>query len=492
MSGAVNDRTPVIVGVAQRTWNATAEALAPEPAQMMVDTLRAAAADAGSDRLLARATGLWTVDIASWVYPSIPDLVADGLGIEPRHRLTSPIGGSQPQALLGRAADAIARGEHDVVLVTGAEAFRTRRLSGQPLPSLASRDTDLTALKDAFGLERDPSHAAEVAAGARLPVDYYPLFDMALRGAAGRSLADHRTLMGDLWASLAQVAVDNPHATLRSGPSASEIVEVTAANRMIAFPYTKLMTSNIFVDMAASVILCSAEVARELGIATDRWVFPLAASYAEDPWFVSERDRLDRSPAIAANGKAALGAAGLGIDDVTHIDLYSCFPSAVQLAAQELGLPLAGDRPVSCTGGLTFFGGPGNNYSTHGLVSLVEKLRSDAGSVGLLTGLGMFFTSHSLGLYSTRPRAEFILTEHGTVEQHTRPVLTDHSGPARLEAYTVRHGADGLPVDAILSALTVDGARVWGNAKDPDLLDRLESEELLGTPIQFDGSTARA
>ena len=165
MSGAVQDRTPVIVGVAQRTWKATAEALAPEPAEMMVETLRAAAADAGSDRLLSRATGLWTIDIASWPYRSVPDLVAEGLGISPAHRLTSMIGGSQPQALMGRAAEAIARGEHDVVLLTGAEAFRTRRLSGQPLPSLASRDTDLTVLKDAFGLARDPSHPAEVAAG---------------------------------------------------------------------------------------------------------------------------------------------------------------------------------------------------------------------------------------------------------------------------------------------------------------------------------------
>ncbi len=306
MSHVVQDRTPVIVGVAQRTWNARVDVLAPEPVDMMVETLRAAAADAGSDRLLARATGLWTIDIAGWPYDSAPDLLAERLGISPVHRLTSQMGGSQPQALFGQAAASIARGEHDVVLVSGAEAFRTRRLSGQALPSLASHNAGRTELMDTFGLDRDPSHPAESGAGALLPLDYYPLFDTAQRGAAGRSLDEHRAQLGRLWAGLAQIAVDNPHATLRSAPTAAEITAVTAANRMVAFPYTKLLTSNIFVDMSASVILCSAGVARELGIPYDCWVFPVAAASAEDPWFATERDRLDRSPALRTAASAAL------------------------------------------------------------------------------------------------------------------------------------------------------------------------------------------
>ncbi|MGQ0466489.1 MAG: acetyl-CoA acetyltransferase [Sporichthyaceae bacterium] len=487
MSDAVHDRTPVIVGVAQRTWNATADALAPEPVQQMVAMLNAAALDAEpSTRLLGRATGLWTVDVASWPYTDVPAAVAEKLGIAPNQLLTSKLGGEQPQALFGRAADAIARGEHDVVLIAGAEAFRTRRLSGQPLPSFGGQGVDVAALKDVFNVDRDPSHPAEAAAGARVPIDYYPLFDTALRGGAGRSMAEHRELIGELWAGLAKVAADNPHATLRSAPSAAEILEVGPGNRMIAYPYTKLMTSNIFVDMGAAVILCSAGVARDLGIPRDRWVFPLTTSCADDIWFPSDRARLDRSPAIRANAAAAFEASGYGIDDIAHLDLYSCFPSAVQLAAIELGLPIVGgDRALSSTGGLTFFGGPGSNYSTHGLVSLVEKLREDAGSLGLLTGLGMFFTKHTLGLYSTTPPAQFAHSELGTVSDGERPTLTDYAGPATLETYTVRHGADGLPVDAILVGFTAAGERVWGNTKDPVLLDALEREDLLGTSVEF-------
>ncbi len=162
------------------------------------------------------------------------------------------------------------------------------------------------------------------------------------------------------------------------------------------------------------------------------------------------------------------------------------------MAAEALGLPLiGGDRPLSATGGLTFFGGPGSNYSTHGLGSLVEKLRADPGSLGLLTGLGMFFTSHTIGLYSTEPRGDFAHAELGTIADVGRSAPIDFVGTAALETYTVRHGTDGRAVNGILVGLTDAGARVWGSSKDSDVLDALEREELLGTQIRFDGPTAQ-
>ncbi len=491
MTAHVDDRTPVIVGVAQQTWHATAEELAPEPAVMMADTLRAAAANAGSARLLERATGLWTLDLASWRYESVPVAVAARLGIAPPHTLASALGGEQPQVLFGRAAAAIAAGAHEVILVTGAEAFRTRRIARASGQQLDIWRPDAPLGVGAFVPDRDPSHPAEAAAGARIPTDYYPMFDTALRGAAGRSLGEHRTLIGQVWSDFARVAADNPHANLRSAPGLAEITEPSAKNRMVSFPYTKLMTSNIFVDQSASVILCSARTATDLGIPRDRWVFPTAAASAEDLWFVSDRTHLDRCPPIQANAESAFRAAGVGIDEVAHFDLYSCFPSAVLLATQELGLPATGgDRALTSTGGLTFAGGPGSNYSTHGLVALVERLRTDTGSLGMLTGVGMFTTKHSLGLYSTEPRGQFRLTELGTVADAGRPTRTDFAGSARLETYVVRHGDDGQPESSVLAAITDAGERVWASSKDADALDRLEREELLGTAIRVDGITA--
>ena len=140
---------------------------------------------------------------------------------------------------------------------------------------------------------------------------------------------------------------------------------------------------------------------RSLGVPSDRWVFPQAGSDAHDTPFVSNRRDFRSSPAIQAAGPAALRLAGVDVDDVSHVDLYSCFPSAVQIAAAELGLRL--DRPLTITGGLSFAGGPWNNYVMHSIATMVDRLRDDAGSVGLITANGGFVTKHAFGVYATTP-----------------------------------------------------------------------------------------
>ena len=173
---------------------------------------------------------------------------------------------------------------------------------------------------------------------------------------------------------------------------------------MVAYPYTKLLTADLQVDQGAATILCTAAAAEAAGVPRERWVFPLAGADAEDHWFLSHRADFHSSPAIRLAGASALALAGSTIDDMAHLDLYSCFPSAVETAAAELGLPLDDPaRPLTVTGGLTFGGGPGNNYGTHAVASMVDTLRADPGSRGLVTGLGWYQTKHSVGIYGTAP-----------------------------------------------------------------------------------------
>jgi acetyl-CoA C-acetyltransferase len=173
---------------------------------------------------------------------------------------------------------------------------------------------------------------------------------------------------------------------------------------MVSFPYTKLMNANLQVDQAAGFIVCSHDAAIAAGVPEDRMVFPHSGADAFDHWYVSNRWDLHSSPAIVAAGRAALELAGVGIDDIALVDLYSCFPAAVQIGAAALGLPLFGDRPLTVTGGLTFAGGPGNNYVTHSIATMVERLRQgDAATVGLVTALGWYITKHSVGVYGTSP-----------------------------------------------------------------------------------------
>jgi acetyl-CoA C-acetyltransferase len=246
------------------------------------------------------------------------------------------------------------------------------------------------------------------------------------------------------------------------------------------------MNSNNSVNQAAALLLCSLDRARSLGIADDRLVFPHAASEAADTPFVSNRGDLSSSPAIAAAGKALLDAVETGVEEIAHIDVYSCFPSAVQVAASELGIGL--DRQLTVTGGLTFAGGPWNNYVTHSIATMMDVLRRDPGSLGLCSANGGLLTKHALGIYSTRPGpGEFrVLRPEVPGGSSIRPVVErDASGPAVLEAYTVMHDEQGEPETAIATALLPDGSRTWRTSQRGDLLRAMTREEFCGRTVQL-------
>ena len=214
-----------------------------------------------------------------------------------------------------------------------------------------------------LGSDRPPLTELEAARGLDRPLRVFPLFENALRAECGESIDEHQARVADLWARFSTVAAANPYAWTRQPRSAQEIRTPGVSNRMVSFPYPKLMNANDRVDQGAALILCSVGAARPAGVPESQWVFPVSGADAHDHWFLSHRHDLRSSPAIAEIGRRAFEMAGIGIDDVAHVDLYSCFPCAVQMAARELGLALDDpSRSLTVTGGLGFAGGPGNNY----------------------------------------------------------------------------------------------------------------------------------
>jgi len=261
---------------------------------------------------------------------------------------------------------------------------------------------------------------------------------------------------------------------------------------MVAFPYTKAMCSNWFLDQAAALILCSEEAAERHAVARDRWVFVHGGAEADDTSYISNRAELGRSPAIAAAWSALAADRGVGIDDVAHLDLYSCFPSAVEAAAEAIGLDPDGKdraRQLTVTGGLTFAGGPLNNYVTHSIATLVDLLRSDSTALGLATANGGFLTKHALGLYSAQPPStpfrRLPLTDDD-VAHDAREAAPDHTGAVTIEATTVMHDHDG-PSRALFALLTTDGRRTFGSSNDAALMKTAMTDELCGTTADLDG-----
>jgi acetyl-CoA C-acetyltransferase len=320
------------------------------------------------------------------------------------------------------------------------------------------------------------------------PIYNYALLETAVRGRAGVDPSTHQRALAELWSRFSEVAAGNPYAQMQRTFSAEELLTQSASNRPVSAPYSKLLTANIQVDQATGLIICSAAAAQAAGVPQDRWVFVWASAHAHDEWFLSERFELASSPAISAAGTAALEHAGVTIDEVAYIDLYSCFPSAVQIAARELGLVTDdADRPLTLTGGLTFAGGPGNNYSSHAIATLVQRLRTDPDAVGLTT-LGGYVPKHASGGYSGRPpRRPFL--EIDACEQMTRPAprqaRAEYSGPATIEAYTVPYDREGQPEGAIVSALTPSGERALARLTDRAAVGELLERDPLGRVASF-------
>jgi acetyl-CoA C-acetyltransferase len=492
----LDPRTPVLVGAGQWTNRVDRGEPPVEAVDLVVGALRRAAEDAGARGrgagVLRDVDAVRILPIFGGRYRNAPALVAERIGASPRDLALSPVGGNEPQSLVNQACDDIAAGRADLVAIGGAEAWRTwsRVKAGEDLPW--TRQDESVEPPRLTRPEAPLFHPHELARRVVSPTQVYPLFEQALRHAAGRTIDEHLDHLGALWAGFSAVAATNPHAWIRDEWTAERIRTATPDNRWVSWPYTKVMNANNAVEQGAALLLCSMGRAEALGIARDRWVFPRASAEAHDTYAVSERADLHSSPAIRLAGRRLFALAGLGIDDVAHVDLYSCFPSAVQIAAAELGIDLG--RQLTVTGGESFAGGPWNNYVTHSIAAMVDVLRGDPGSIGLVTANGGYVTKHSLALYSTNPPPDRFRWEDVQDEVDALPrreLCESPDGAVEIESWVVEHERSGEPRRVIAACLLDDGRRAWATSEDPDVVADLRSgEEQIGRRIKVtpDGS----
>lgn len=483
MSGATtpDDRTPVIIGAGQFLNRSGPPQ---EPAMLMVEAVRAAVEDTTVTVPASRVGVIAAVPTLSWRYNDPGRIVAEQIGASNARTWYATVGGNTPQAMVNRLANAIAAGEVDLGIVCGGEAANSRRAARREghKPDWTSQDESVRPDWHDGG-DFFLGHPAESEAGVVMPVQVYPLFESALWHHSGRTREDHIAYLGRLWAGFSQVASRNPYAWDRTAHTAEEIVTPGPTNRYVGSPYTKKMVSNPNVDMSSAVIMCSVAAARELGVPTDRWVFQHSGTDGND-LRLSERVDFVSSPAIRVAGNRALELAGVDIDDVAHLDVYSCFPSAVQIANSELGID--DTRQLTVYGGLPFAGGPWNNPVGHAIASMVDTLRNDPGARGLVTANGGHVDKHAFGVYSTSPPAQGFRHDRPQAEidrSTPTPAEIRYSGPARIEAWTVMHGRDGSAESAHAACRTDDGVRVWGLSNDPELMARMVSDDMTDVAV---------
>jgi len=486
------DNTPIIVGVGQQTWRE------PDASRTPVDALTEASAlamaDVGKDTLAGAIDAVAMVRFVADVDPGMAALfprnplrqVVERLGIKNAAVYQGVIGGNTPQYLVNHFAEKLASGDHAVLLLSGAELLATMFWALRTGADISAWPGTAEAEPTTVGIEREGLNQTEKLHGLYEPVNTYPLFENSLRHQLGIPRDQHLGTIAQICSEMSKVAAGNPHAWKQTFQNAEEVARVDANNRYIGYPYTKAMNPVLAVDMAASVVMTTVGKARELGIDPSQWVYLRGGVDVNDIWHVSERPTLHQSPAIGLAWDSLRQSTGIGIDAVTDFDIYSCFPCAVQVACNAIGLSPLDPRGVTVTGGLLYLGGPGNNYSLHAIAEMVSRLRARGTGHGLVTANGLYLTKHSLGLYSTEPAGDaWQALDSAALQKQIdgSPRLSlaeDTTGPAVVESYTVCFGRNG-PKKGIVIARNARGERIVANTdSDTATLEQLITLDPIG------------
>ena len=502
------DNTPIIVGGGQYTQHLAPDAQPPfeSPMDLASAAARAALADAGIPdhakdldtiaviRLFSDSPGAWHCPFGGSNNP--PESVAQRIGASPNHRLYSNTGGNQPLVVLREMLQGIARGEKNLVLLTGAEAIASERF--------AQRNGLEDDWSEAFDVPMDsreyPGRFAckeELASGMFLPVHYYALIENRQAHQLGHDPAQHRRYMAEMLAPFSKVAAANPYAQIAQVRSVEDLVNTGAnKNYLISLPYSRLLVAQDAVNQGAAVIATSVGRARELGIDPSHWIF--VQGYAEGAeTYLSGRADPARSEVMRKVLTNTLARAETSASDMDLIDIYSCFPCAVEAACDALNLPRDGSRPPTVTGGLPFFGGPGNNYSMHALAEMTVRLRGGT-ERALVTANGGVLHKHAAMVLANAPAADGV-APMDWADDDEAPVL-DAEDPAvamsadptggHILTYTViknRKGAD----TAVVMGETETGERFVAYSEDPAVSDPMESESPIGRAVTLERDEQR-
>ncbi len=492
-----DSRTPILVGCGQITQREKDPGRARSPMDLTADAARAAAEDAGAGAALLAALDTVVVvrsfSDTSWRftspfgrYANPPRSLANRLGASAARRLIyTYAGGNMPQWCVNRLFEMITRGECEAALIAGGEALATQKAAQRAKLQLDWSE-DAGGEPETWGVEKRGWSDMEQRHRMAGAIYAYPLFENGIRGHLGRSIPDHLAATGQLFAHFADVAKANPLADRRAGYSAEAIATVSADNPYIGFPYTKLMNANAYIDQAAALVLMSVAKAKSLGIPREKWVYLHGCADAYDHWYISDRINFHSSPAMRTVARETFEMADKSLADIQHIDLYSCFPSAVEIACSEMGIAVDDPRGLTITGGLPYFGGPGNNYVTHSIAEMMNRVRAAPGSYGLVTANGNYVTKQSAGIYATTPPERTFAPRDPALYQAEinaarGPVVAEVAeGEGTVETYTVMHDRDG-PSYAILFGRLGDGRRFMANTPDDAaLLSEMTAQDYLG------------
>lgn len=497
----VPDNTPIIVGAGQYTQRITSGQEPPlsAPMDLAATASKLALRDAGGtlqadDINCIAVSRLFSDSAPAWACPfgasdNPPQSIAHRIGATPQQRIYGTIGGTQPLQLMAELFSCIARGELDCALLVGAEAIASQRYAQRnsltpnwaehfDLPLDSRTDTDLGAAP------------AERLSGMYLPVHYYALIENRRAWLQQNSPQQHRAQMAQLCSALSQIASQNPYAYQPQAYSVEQLLCVDKSNYPLSLPYSKLLVAQDAVNQSAALILCSAGKARECGIDPAQWIF--LQGYAEgSDHYLLQRQNVGTSESMRKVIENTLASSGGTAEEFDLIDIYSCFPCAVEAACDVMQLPIDGSKALSVTGGLPYFGGPGNNYSMHALAEMATRLRGTS-QRALVTANGGVLSKHAAAALANYPAAEgnrplnLHNIEPYIVSQESIPSVAICDTPEKgvIISYTVIFEREKNDL-AVVMAETAAGERFLAHSTRPGTVEQIKQASPIGRPVDI-------
>lgn len=476
---------PVIVGAAQITQQKDVD-LPLDPLNLIAKACKNAIANSCVDGLRNVIDTIYMSTISSWIYEDAPSKLSNLLGIKPAQKYSAPISGNAPQLFVNKATKAISLGESNAILIAGGEASysRYRATKGEitlDWPRLPPSTIDKARKIIDLHLSQFENHYKFY------PTHVYALIETALRAASGRNLKEHLDHIGKRYERFSRIASENPYAWEKNQFSSEEIITPSLENRIICHPYTKRMVSNLYVDQAAALIMTTEDIAKNLDIDREFWVYPMGGADFKNIFYMTQRPHLYNSPAIKEASRQALKQAGLKLDDIDVFDLYSCFPCMVEIARQEIGIPKDDPRDLTITGGLSFFGGPFSSYAMHPIVTAVNLIQKNPSMKVMILANGGYNTAESIGIYGNEPPAKtWEENEYNDIQQlidakALPEPIQEANGNLTIEAYTIIYDRKGLPKRGVVMGRIESGERTLAIIDtNTEIFLELEQQELVG------------
>ncbi len=476
--------TPVIIAVSQYTQpEDTREPL--DPLKLIIKTGRSALEEAGSGNLRELIDMVYVIHINGWSYKDAPGELSKALGLNPEKKAYSNIGGNMPQAIVNKAANLIARGECKAVLIAGGEAeysIRKARRNGIDLNWPERETPEYMDPGNTFFSDEIEQHY-----GLNTPLALYAIMETARRAASGRNHKEHLTYAGRKLEKFSRTASENPYAWVKTPYSAEEIAAVTPENRYISYPFVKRTVANIAVDQSSSLIMTTEEIADNLGINSDKRIYPMGGADFENPYFLKMRPILYDSPAIKEAARLALEQADVTLEDIDMFDIYSCFPCVIEIAQKEIGIPEDDPRDLTVIGGLPFFGGPFNSYSLHAIVSSVERIRKNPSLKIMVHANGGVNTKQSIGIYGSKPspnpwgERDDSAVQKAILKNSLPELVIKATGKLTVEAYSIDFDRQGKPEKGIVMGKLDNGGRAIAIIDTfGGILDKFEEIDFVG------------